>query len=78
MKVKVDDEACVGCGLCVHICPEIFEMEYEHALAISPDVPSRMEDVCKQAADDCPSSAIIITDDEDKQRVVERPKRWRF
>jgi len=78
VKVKVDDEACVGCGLCVHICPEIFEMEFEKAHVIEADVHARMEDVCREAAGDCPSSAIIIADDEDKPRVEERPKRWRF
>ncbi len=26
MKAKVDAELCTGCGPCVDICPEVFEL----------------------------------------------------
>lgn len=25
-KVTVDENACVGCGLCVNSCPDVFEL----------------------------------------------------
>lgn len=28
-KIKVDKESCIGCGSCVAICPEIFELDSE-------------------------------------------------
>lgn len=78
MKVIVDDDACVGCGLCLHICPEVFEMEYERSRVIPGIIPSRIEPLCRDAVNECPASAITITDDEDKPQIEERPKRWRF
>ncbi|NQT75626.1 MAG: ferredoxin, partial [Candidatus Omnitrophica bacterium] len=32
MKVKVDEELCVGCGLCVNAAPDIFEMKEDKAI----------------------------------------------
>jgi ferredoxin len=26
MKAIVDKDLCIGCGLCVDVCPEVFEM----------------------------------------------------
>lgn len=26
MKITIDENACVGCGLCVSACPECYEM----------------------------------------------------
>ena len=27
MKAKLDKDLCIGCGLCVSTCPEVFKME---------------------------------------------------
>mgnify|MGYP003302018696 CR=1 FL=1 len=27
MKVKVNENACIGCGACAAICPDVFEIE---------------------------------------------------
>ncbi len=60
MKVHVDQDACVGDESCVSICPEIFEMEGEVARAKMEEVPDRLKDSCQEAADSCPTEAIII------------------
>jgi len=61
MKVKVDPDLCVGCGLCVSTCPEVFEIQGDKAVVkIKGDVPAGSENTCKQAKDECPVEAIII------------------
>ncbi len=61
MKVRVDEDLCVGCGTCVEICPEIFELEDDIAkIKIgNNDLPAQYEGTCKEAADACPVEAII-------------------
>jgi ferredoxin len=61
MKVRVDTELCVGCGLCASTCPEVFEMQDDKAVAkAGGKVSSEDENNCKQAKDECPVEAIII------------------
>ena len=60
MKVRVDEELCVGDGTCVDVCPEIFEMSGDLAVTKMEEVPEALQDSCKEAADSCPVEAIII------------------
>lgn len=60
MKAKVDAEACIGCGVCVNICPDVFEMKDDKAVAYVAVVPTEAENSCQEAADSCPVTAIII------------------
>lgn len=60
MKVKVNEELCVGCGLCVDNCPDAFVMEEDKAKVKANPVPAGSEDCCKKAKDDCPVEAINI------------------
>jgi len=60
MKAKVDPDICIGCSLCVQTCPEIFRMEGDKAVASTAVVSKDIEARCKQAADECPVTAIII------------------
>ncbi len=60
MKVRVDEDACVGDGSCVSICPEIFEMDGEVVKTKLEEVPEEFVESCREAADVCPVEAIII------------------
>jgi ferredoxin len=61
MKVHVDSELCSGCGPCVEICPEAFELSDEGVAVVKLDpIPSEVEDACREAAEDCPTEAISI------------------
>ena len=61
MKVRVDQESCTGCGLCLDLCPDMFELNDEAlAEAKQEDVPENLEDDVREAADECPVEAIVI------------------
>lgn len=58
MKTRVNED-CIGCGMCVEVCPEVFEMGGDglsHAVG-DPDVCA---DRAYQAAEVCPVNAIEV------------------
>ena len=58
MKYYVN-ENCIGCGLCVSICPEVFTMaDTGVSVAIESEVPAEYESKAKDAAEGCPVNAI--------------------
>lgn len=61
MKAKVDPDTCIGCGLCVTTCPEVYRMDGDKAVVYVATVLKGIEDRCKQASDECPVTAITIT-----------------
>ncbi len=60
MRGRIDEEACVGDGTCVEVCPEVFEMRGDLAAIKIDEVPEELEEKCGEAADSCPVEAIII------------------
>jgi ferredoxin len=59
IPIKVDQEICIGCGLCASVCPQVFEMSGEgKASVINPK--GEKEGCAKEAADSCPVTAIKI------------------
>lgn len=61
MKAVVNEDLCIGCGLCAEICPEVFEMNDDMiAIVIVDEVPAELEESAKEAADSCPVEAITF------------------
>jgi ferredoxin len=60
MKAIVNEDTCIGCGLCESVCPEVFKMNGDKAVVYVNPVPAQAEASCKQAVDECPVVAISI------------------
>jgi len=56
--VKIDGKKCIGCGLCVSMCPEVFEMDDAEGKA---KVVAQKKTPCvKESAESCPAEAITL------------------
>lgn len=54
MTIKINKESCIGCGLCVSICPNVFEMDDDKA-----KVKAQKDEKCvDKAIESCPVDAI--------------------
>ena len=64
MKVRIDTELCAGFGICVGICPEMFELHDDgYATVLLDEVPPELADLVRRAASQCPAQAILLSDD---------------
>jgi ferredoxin len=61
MEVRVTDE-CSACGICEDIAPEVFELGDEIAEVKVNPVPEALQQKCREAAEECPSEAIEISE----------------
>ena len=60
MKAVVDQDACIGCGLCVQVAPDVYTMDGDKAVAVS-EISEDMTEQAQGGADQCPVNAIAIS-----------------
>lgn len=60
MKIRIDEELCTGCGLCINVAADLFDMPGDKAIVKSPEVDASQADLCKEAVESCPVEAIKI------------------
>lgn len=58
MRAFVDQDACIGCGLCTGVAPEVFRMNDAGRAEAFADVTGRNKPDVDAAIDGCPASAI--------------------
>ena len=65
MKVQVDSGICAGFGVCLGLCPDVFELHDDgYAVVLVSEVPPEHEDAVRAAVSQCPANAISISDDD--------------
>ncbi|HAX72757.1 MAG TPA: ferredoxin [Firmicutes bacterium] len=61
MKTIVDRDVCIGCGACVSIAPEIYEIDDEGiSVPIVDQIKAEILSLAEEARDCCPVDAISI------------------
>ena len=61
MNVAIDNNKCIGCGLCAGMCPEVFgTAKGGKAYVIEETVPPVAVDFCIQTIELCPMEAIMV------------------
>jgi ferredoxin len=64
MKVQVNANVCAGFGVCLGLCPEVFELHDDgYAIVRVSEVPQEFEDAVREAVNQCPSRAISLSED---------------
>ena len=59
LKVFVDQDLCISCGLCISICDDVFSWnEDDKAQAIDLDIPEEFTEDVEEAVEGCPTEAI--------------------
>lgn len=63
MKATVDQDGCISCGVCVSVCPEVFQFnENDVSEPIKDSIPEDCIEAAQEARDSCPVSVISIED----------------
>ena len=60
MLLNIDETACIGCGLCEEMIPELVEMGKFTARVKKRRVPSELEDEVLATVKDCPADALSV------------------
>lgn len=60
MKLQVDKNKCLGCGMCISLCPAVFELKNGKSQIKEKAVLEKYKDCIKEAAENCPVKAIKI------------------
>lgn len=79
MRIRVDREKCIGAASCVALLPQVFKLDQENKAVLHSrdgsetsdwtdvfEVDAELDDLI-QAAESCPTLAIIIEDDDGNQ-----------
>ena len=58
MKAVVDQDLCIGCGLCCGTCPDVFRLSGEGKSEAYQEATEDNQGLVQGAIDGCPVSAI--------------------
>lgn len=58
MEIKINEDACIGCGRCTEICPKAFQLNTETMKAESLETNDL--ECADKAANQCPTDSITV------------------
>lgn len=60
MSLSIDEGICIGCGVCMQVCPDVFKLDEDKGKGtiIKPDFFKEESDCVKKAQDSCPVGCI--------------------
>ncbi|MBD9138890.1 MAG: ferredoxin [Clostridiales bacterium] len=62
MKAIVNQDSCIGCGLCISTVPEVFEVNSDGKAEASGHTTTENKSAVQEAIDACPVQAISWDD----------------
>lgn len=60
MKPKVDNDACIGCGTCESLCPDVFKVTDEGKVDVLDTDYEASKECIDQSIEACPVQVISI------------------
>jgi ferredoxin len=61
LRVRVDEDRCVGHGRCYALAPEVFDSDDQgHCVVLVAEVPPELEGGARTGAANCPEQAITV------------------
>lgn len=60
VEIKVDQGLCVGCGMCINMCPDVFMYNEESLSTVKSDLAEFNLQSVQEACEVCPVDAITI------------------
>ena len=67
MKVSIERQDCISCGLCVSTCPEVFQFGDDGRSQGRCQPGPELEDAVRTCADNCPVSVIYVSEETGKE-----------
>lgn len=63
-KITINKDACIGCGMCVHLLPEylVFD-EMGHAEPVGKELDPNDKSTALEAVDSCPVQAVLVEEE---------------
>lgn len=68
-NVKIIRDLCIGIAACVAVAPKVFRLDRENKAVFIEGWEAESPEVILQAAQTCPTEAIIIISDEEGRQV---------
>lgn len=64
MKVRVEEDKCCGYAACLSAAPDVFDLDSSQiaVVLIDGEVPEQLQTCAREAAEACPTDAIVIED----------------